>query len=296
MIDCANCCWVSCGGWLILNTSRSASASKISEDLFYRVHAILSGRALPTSPQQRAHPDFPLRAFVRCESCGRGLTGSWSKGRSEYYAYYHCRPGCRAINVTKAKLEGLFADELALLQPTPGYMRLLKESVLQIWKARKATVREELANAEQKARRFRKSSTGSTRRSCSSGRWTSTSTTGTPRSCARSSRCFVRNHSTELDELDVEGILAFAERLLTRAADLWVQASLDQRQRFQQLFFPEGIAFDGSGFVGTAVTAPAFSYLRTIEGGNERLVDQNSVSWNQLTAWLRQIEVLRRVA
>jgi len=75
-----------------------------------------------------------------------------------------------------------------------------------------------------------------------------------------------------------------------------VQASLDQRQRFQQLFFPEGIAFDGSGFVGTAVTAPAFSYLRTIEGGNERLVDQNSVSWNQLTAWLRQIEVLRRVA
>jgi len=29
---------------------------------------------------------------------GRGLTGSWSKGCSEYYAYYHCRPGCRAVN------------------------------------------------------------------------------------------------------------------------------------------------------------------------------------------------------
>jgi hypothetical protein len=28
-----------------------------------------------------SHPDFPLRAFVRCESCGRGLTGTWSKGR-----------------------------------------------------------------------------------------------------------------------------------------------------------------------------------------------------------------------
>ena len=33
-----------------------------------------------TTPQQRAHPDFPLRAFVRCESCGRGLTGSGSNG------------------------------------------------------------------------------------------------------------------------------------------------------------------------------------------------------------------------
>jgi hypothetical protein len=56
---------------------------------------------------------------------------------------------------------------------------------------------------------------------------------------------------------------------LPRAVDLWVQASLEHRQRFQQLFFPDGIAFDGKGFVGTAVTAPAFSYLRTIEDGNK---------------------------
>jgi hypothetical protein len=56
-----------------------------------------------------------------------------------------------------------------------------------------------------------------------------------------------------------------------------VVSSLDQRQRFQQLFFPDGIAFDGKGFVGTGVTAPAFSYLRTIETRNERLVAQTRV-------------------
>ncbi len=55
----------------------------ISEDLFFRVQSVLSGRVPTATPQQRTHPDFPLRAFVRCESCGRGLTGSWSKGRSE---------------------------------------------------------------------------------------------------------------------------------------------------------------------------------------------------------------------
>jgi hypothetical protein len=81
--------------------------SLISEDLFYQVQAVLSGRTLITAPRQRAHPDFPLRGFGRCESCGRGLTGSWSKGRSEYYAYYHCCPGCRAVIVTMSKLEGL---------------------------------------------------------------------------------------------------------------------------------------------------------------------------------------------
>jgi hypothetical protein len=31
------------------------------------------------------------------------------------------------VNVTKAKLESLFGDELARLQPSPGYMRLLRE-------------------------------------------------------------------------------------------------------------------------------------------------------------------------
>jgi hypothetical protein len=42
----------------------------ISEELFYRVQAILSGRVPSTAPRKRAHPDFPLRGVVRCKSCG----------------------------------------------------------------------------------------------------------------------------------------------------------------------------------------------------------------------------------
>jgi hypothetical protein len=88
----------------------------------------------------------------------------------------------------------------------------------------------------------------------------------------------IERHSGQLEELDVEGILAFAERVLPRAADLWVQASLEQRQRFQHLFFPDGIAFDAKGFIGTGGTAPAFNYLWGIRTGNEGLVDQRE--WN----------------
>jgi hypothetical protein len=74
-----------------------------------------------------------------------------------------------------------------------------------------------------------------------------------------------------------------------------VQAALEQRQRFQQLFFPDGIAFDGKAFVGTRVTAPAFSYLRKIGDGNERVVDQMFTSWNPLTRWLQWLEGLQRI-
>jgi hypothetical protein len=53
---------------------------------------------------------------------------------------------------------------------------------------------------------------------------------------------------------------------LPLAADLWVQASLDYKQRLQQLFFPEGIAYDAIRFNRTAVTAPLFNYLATWRG------------------------------
>jgi hypothetical protein len=34
------------------------------------------------------------------------------------------------VNISKAKLEELFVDELARLQPTVGFMRLVKDRVL----------------------------------------------------------------------------------------------------------------------------------------------------------------------
>jgi len=75
-----------------------------------------------------------------------------------------------------------------------------------------------------------------------------------------------------------------------------VQASLDYKQRLQQLFFPEGIAYDGNRFNRTAATAPLFKYLAPSENADERVVTLTFASWNHLNEWLRQIERLRRAA
>ncbi len=80
----------------------------------------------------------------------------------------------------------------------------------------------------------------------------------------------IDHHTESIDELDVQGILGFAERILPRASDQWVQASLDYKQRLQQLFFPEGIAFDGNRFNRTAATAPLFNYLAPSESADEK--------------------------
>ena len=84
-------------------------------------------------------------------------------------------------------------------------------------------------------------------------------------------------HSSELEEIDVEGILAFAERVLPSASNLWVQSSLAQKQRLQQVFFPDGIRFDGKKLVGTGTTLPVFNYLNPISDAEKELVDLTGI-------------------
>ena len=111
---------------------------------------MLDGRVVVSGRRQRNHPDFPLRGFVRCDVCGRPLTGSWSRGRNGHYAYYHCQRQCRSVNVSKAALEGAFVDELGLLQPTPGYMRLVKDRILHVWEQRRAEANDRTAEQQRR--------------------------------------------------------------------------------------------------------------------------------------------------
>ena len=72
-------------------------------------------------------------------------------------------------------------------------------------------------------------------------------------------------------------ILAFAERVLPSASNLWVQSSLAQKQRLQQVFFPDGVRFDGKRLVGTGATLPVFNYLNPISDEKKEVVDQTGV-------------------
>jgi hypothetical protein len=67
---------------LVRRAFKDYATGLISEELFHRVQAILWGRVPSTALRKRAHPDFPLRGFGRCELCGRGLTGSKGHGVS----------------------------------------------------------------------------------------------------------------------------------------------------------------------------------------------------------------------
>ncbi len=66
----------------------------ISEALFYDVQDILDGRKKITRTKISVDESILLRGFLLCPKCGKLLTGSASKGRKEYYYYYHCNASC----------------------------------------------------------------------------------------------------------------------------------------------------------------------------------------------------------
>ena len=215
---------------------------------------------------------------MRCETCGGPLTGSWSKGRNGYYAYYHCQRQCRAVNVSKTELEGLFAQELGLLQPTPGYMRMVKDRVLYVWQQRTSEVKDRATEIQRRAKAVQQK-LDQLDEAFLYAQTIDLTSYERQRDKLREELTLAQidHHAESIEELDVQGILAFAERVLPRASDLWVQASLNQKQRLQQLFFPEGIAFDGDRFNRTAATAPFFKYLAPSEDADEKMASHTGI-------------------
>jgi recombinase-like zinc beta ribbon protein len=221
---------------------------------------------LSPGPRQRNHPDFPLRGFVRCDVCGRPLTGSWSKGRNGHYAYYHCQRQWRAVIVSKAVLEGAFVDELALLQPTPGYIRLMKDRILHVWEQRRAEANERTMEQERRVKAIRQK-------------------------LDRLDEAFLYSQSIDLtsysrqrDKLREELTLAQIDRHwhLQNASCPAHQTCGSKRRSttssvLQALFFPEGIAFDGNRFNRTAATAPLFNYLAPSESAEEKMVSREGI-------------------
>jgi site-specific DNA recombinase len=242
----------------------------IDEDTFLRVQALLAGRRVILRPHERANADFPLRQFVRCEVCGRPLTGSWSKGRSRRYAYYHCPVArCRTVNIAKAELESAFLELLSELRPHAEFLDLFSAIVLDVWKKRQAHVTSARARLQRhvttlKARKQRLNDAFIYEQAVDRDTYND-QLAQLNESLAMAE---LDLHDARLEELDVEGVLEFARHLLLNAARMWSEASLAQRDRLQRTLFPEGLTFHPAHGFRTGVTCSIFNEMASMVGAN----------------------------
>ena len=74
----------------------------------------------------------------------------------------------------------------------------------------------------------------------------------------------------DIDDLDMDGLLAFAEGVLRKSAKLWSELDLKQKLVFQKSIFPEGLRFDGKEF-GNADIPFIFKALKDIRAGKSKM-------------------------
>ena len=97
----------------------------ISEGLFYEVQDILDGRGRKYRLKTVAAMSLPLRGFLLCPVCGKVLSGSASRGRDKYYAYYRCFGGC-THRFRADQVNDLLKEELKKYTPNPRWQPILK--------------------------------------------------------------------------------------------------------------------------------------------------------------------------
>ena len=81
----------------------------------------------------------------------------------------------------------------------------------------------------------------------------------------------VEHHGNEIDGLDVEAVLEFAEHVVLNARRLWEEFPLDLRRRMQKVLFPEGLVWSNEAF-RTPVTCLFFRDLERPEIELEKVV------------------------
>ena len=247
-------------------------APVVDRTVFDRVQNVLDGTRLSVTPHGRNHQDFPLRRFAHCGVCNTPLTGSWSKGRNHRYPYYRCRTrGCLAVKLSKEAFEGEFLEFLNGLRPKPEFVRLFREIVLDVWKQKRAEKRAARVQLERRIEDLEERRDKLVEAHVYRG--TIDETVYQRQNDKLSEEiAFARTqlHEEEMAEIDVEGVLNFAETVILDARRLWIEGDLGQRQRLQKVLFPKGVTYDPETGFGTAETALFFRWLSGIPSTESR--------------------------
>ena len=203
-----------------------------------------------------------MRSFVRCGNCGSTLTGSFSRGRSAVYPYYHCysRKCDSHGNYPLGDVHEEYLTFLHAMSVDRHALAHLHDWIQKIAKSRdaeQATIMEKRAaerkriNAElQQLIRMKMGDLITDEEFC----------TQRLILAEKLSRCSAGNSELAGNPDSVLRDLATICKPLTRLADTWRAVPIKFQRRFQHITLPTGYVF---GRVGTAQKGRLLSFIQS---------------------------------
>ena len=228
----------------------------VSEAVFNQVQDRLSGKKHMIASHRPHNPKLPLKRFVKCGHCGTPLTGALctGKNKNKKYPRYWCRKkGCGQVKLSKEQLEKAFVALLQRLQPEPAAVASFPRVASRVWAEKRGDIEAKTRRLQYRlddAQRLKSQLLKAKLREELS-----------QSDFERANAEFDDEIATAAGELELaeagratlNDFIAFAELMLADIAGAWEKASADQRQRVQNLLFPNGLQYEKeSGFLNTS--------------------------------------------
>ncbi len=217
----------------------------ISQDLFWRNQRILERRKHGKVESYSVnHPDFPLRRFLSCATCGSPVRGSASTGGSgKSYPKYHCTK-CSKASIAAFKLNEQFIGLLTQITPNKLSLRLVKVMIVRVWHDELKTLHiqrkkfqnriNDLEEHKQKATDKLVSDDISKQEKISIHLKANKEIEGLTDSIAKLSQ------QIGTDQEAIDYVLSYMDN----APRIWADATPDMREVYQRMIFPEGIEYN----------------------------------------------------
>ena len=256
----------------------------ISLDMHFRIQRRLLDRA-PTLSRADRNADFALRNLAACQTCGRLLTASWSRGRSRRYPYYHCqerRCGEYGRTIARDRLEGQFERLLQTLATSDDTLNILKMRALEIWghkEERQADVR---AQSRQALRMLEVELRDLADKLASTRSEIVTQTLEARIEDRTRERALIleQEPSPVTQATDVGTAFETARNVLKNPYQIWKEGDLDMKRVVTRLAFTTPLPYDRkTGFGTTSLSLPYLLCAR-FRTPNYALVDPTPETWN----------------
>jgi DNA invertase Pin-like site-specific DNA recombinase len=241
----------------------------VSETVFYRAQASFRPVSSPRT-YQRDNADFPLRGTVRC-SCGRYLTGCWSKGRIKRYAYYRCM-GCPRTNLSREHVEGSFLRFLSAVKSDLARVPKVKSRLLRMWREEATYARLRTERLQDEADRLDR-----VRRAIVLKNAEGTIPDDLAKEQLNELALQIADRQAEIEdarraERPAEEVIEFSLGFLSNLARYWKGAEVPLKKRLQRFLFPDGVSFSGDDGFRTDESGPLTGLRQTLDALLSRVV------------------------
>ncbi|MGB7548917.1 MAG: recombinase family protein [Terracidiphilus sp.] len=264
----------------------------IDRATFEKVQRML-GRSSAAVPHKSVRPEFPLRVFVRCANCKGHLTGSFSRGRSKLYPYYHCfTKACDARgNYPLDRVHSEFLSFLGEISPDSRALERLKHNIS---RTAEAWTEGNRMLGEKRALEIKRIKDQQRQLIRMKMDQLITDEEFIGQRSILDARLGELEAQQEERAFDADVVIGNVERICAPLMDLgaaWESVAVEFQRRFQLLALPSGYVFGG---VGTAQRGRLFSFLAPSGCSKSNLVPPTGQSWNQLANEIEAFAALFR--